>query len=228
MPNPERVIMKRVLEPELMTNSEQARAYAQADFEEAHNSFVRTFGEKFTGEITGFVLDIGCGPGDVTTRFARAYPGCTVHGIDGSPAMLRCGREILAGLDDLRDRIELFEARLPEGEPPQAAYDAVISNSLLHHLPDPRVLWESVGRYARPEAPVFVMDLMRPVSVGEAQRLVELYSSGEPEVLRRDFFNSLLAAFEPGEIKEQLEQSDLDHLDIEVISDRHVIVFGRR
>jgi hypothetical protein len=52
-----------------------------------------------------------------------------------------------------------------------------------------------------PGAPVLVMDLMRPASPAAAEALVEQYAAGEPEVLRRDFYNSLLAAFEPGEVR---------------------------
>jgi ubiquinone/menaquinone biosynthesis C-methylase UbiE len=35
------------------------------------------------------VLDLGCGPADVTIRFAKANPGYKFHGVDGSAAMLK-------------------------------------------------------------------------------------------------------------------------------------------
>jgi hypothetical protein len=70
------------------------------------------------------------------------------------------------------------------------------------------------------------MDLMRPASRADAHALVERYASGEPAVLRTDFCNSLLAAYRPEEIKAQLQAARLSHLAIEVISDRHFIVWG--
>jgi hypothetical protein len=47
-------------------------------------------------------------------------------------------------------------------------------------------------------------------------------------VLKRDFLNSLFAAFEPNEISEQLRAAGLDdQLEVHVVSDRHVAVWGR-
>ncbi|HET9234963.1 MAG TPA: SAM-dependent methyltransferase, partial [Candidatus Eisenbacteria bacterium] len=88
-------------------------------------------------------------------------------------------------------------------------------------------LWETVRRLAAPGAPVYVMDLVRPGSVSEAERLVEMYAAGEPEVLRRDFYNSLLAAFSLEEIEGQLEHAQLPHLEVKAVSDRHVLIAGR-
>ncbi|MCP4716998.1 MAG: class I SAM-dependent methyltransferase, partial [Deltaproteobacteria bacterium] len=69
--------MQRIAEPELMLDKEQARAYAEADFDEPHSMFIDLFRERFRErECEGYVLDLGCGPGDITFRFARAYPCC--------------------------------------------------------------------------------------------------------------------------------------------------------
>jgi len=89
--------MKRIPEPELMNEPEQALAYARADFEEPHNQFVELFKNKFPEEkIDGYVLDPDCGPADVTIRFARAHPNCLIHGIDGAENMLKHGRDAIA------------------------------------------------------------------------------------------------------------------------------------
>ena len=106
-------------------------------------------------------------------------------------------------------------------------FDGAISNSLLHHLQEPGVLWETLKENVRPGAPVFVMDLLRPESRSEAEALVETYSGDEPDVLRRDFFLSLCAAYRVDEIEQQLTAAGLSHLTVEVISDRHWVVFGR-
>ena len=52
--------MKRIPEPELMLEEEQARAYAQADFEEPHNRFIELFGQLFPEASPEYVLDLGC------------------------------------------------------------------------------------------------------------------------------------------------------------------------
>ena len=85
--------MERTPEPELMNDAEQAAAYAFADFEEPHSRFIELFRETFPAEVVaGAVLDLGCGPGDITIRFVHAFPECVVHGVDGAVAMLAHGR----------------------------------------------------------------------------------------------------------------------------------------
>ena len=73
---------------------------------------------------------------------------------------------------------------------------------------------------------MFVMDLMRPQSISEAERMVEEYSADEPQVLREDFFLSLKAAFRVEEVEEQLREAGLSHLQVEAVTDRHLVVYG--
>lgn len=217
--------MERVPEPELMEDPDQARAYAEADFEQPHNTFVELFAARFPAlPAQGRVLDLGCGPADIVCRFARAYPRCAIDGVDGSAAMLALGQKALiaAGLEE---RVRLLQAVLPGAELPEPGYAVVISNSLLHHLGDPGVLWQAVRRWGRPGAPVFIMDLCRPDSRAETEALVKAYAAGEPEVLRHDFYHSLLAAYRPDEVRAQLAAAGLA-LQVEQVSDRHLIAWG--
>jgi ubiquinone/menaquinone biosynthesis C-methylase UbiE len=219
--------MQRTAEPELMTDSEQVLAYANADFEAPHQRFVDLIGERLPRlPQTGVALDVGCGPGDITCRFARAFPDYSIDGLDGSLPMLELARQA-ASHYGVGNRTSFHLCYLPDGAAPRERYDLVFSNSLLHHLADPAVLWHSLRRWSRGGGAVFVIDLLRPQSMAEAARLVDEYSRDEPEVLRRDFYNSLLAAYRPEEVREQLSRAGLDHLVLEVISDRHWLVSSR-
>lgn len=220
--------MERIPEPELMTDPEQARAYASADFSEPHDRFVELFGERFPGYAPdGLVLDLGCGPADVSIRFARAYPGCRILGIDGARAMLDEGLRAVAAAG-LAERIQLVEGYLPGTGLPDVAYTAVISNSLLHHMRDPAVLWETIAAVVKPGTPVAIMDLMRPDSEQTVTQLVEAHAADAPAILRRDFYRSLLAAYRPDEIRIQLQTAGLSHLSAGVVSNLHWLVAGRR
>lgn len=218
--------MERVPEPELMDEEEQAAAYAGADFSEAHDRFVALFRERFSTERPRRVLDLGCGPADVMVRFSRAFPEARMVGVDGAEAMLRRGRERIRR-EHLEDRVELLLGHIP-GVPIAGRFDAVISNSLLHHLETPSALWETVKRCGTPGAAVFVIDLLRPSSAREVSAFVQTYSGGEPEILQRDFAASLRAAYRVDEVRAQLEEAGLGgSLAVEAVSDRHLRVHGR-
>lgn len=220
--------MNRIPEPELMDDPAQALAYARADFEQPHSQFIEQFRACFPDwPGTGHVLDLGCGPGDICRRFAQAYPDTLIHGVDAAVAMLQIGREDLRSAQ-LDQRIELIKGYLPGALLPREHYDAVISNSLLHHLHDPQALWHSILRHAVPGAPVFVVDLRRPASRDEAAAFVASYAADEPEMLRMDFHNSLLAAYRVEEVAAQLRETGIDWLRLKAIGDRHLIVYGRR
>lgn len=145
--------------------------------------------------------------------------------MDASIPMLALGLEALR---QRPPRVSLICARLPHLPFADRGFDAVISNSLLHHLPEPAVLWRDVARLVRPGGVVHVMDLFRPRSVNEARDIVEAAAGDEDQVLRDDFFNSLLAAFTPEEVQHQLAEGGLGHLACAVVSERHLLVSGRR
>jgi ubiquinone/menaquinone biosynthesis C-methylase UbiE len=217
--------MKRILEPELMDDPEQALAYARADFEEENQGFVDRFRDFYPSVSDGHVLDLGCGPGDIPIRFMRALPGCRVTGVDASPAMIRLAEEAVRNAA-LADRITLRCERFQSLELDEPA-DALISNSLLHHLPNPLQFWFALRRLVKPGSVVLVMDLLRPETPEEAQAIVDCYAGEEPAILRRDFYNSLLAAFTEDEVSAQLAELNLSRLIIDVPDDRHWIVGGQ-
>ncbi|MBM4122324.1 MAG: class I SAM-dependent methyltransferase [Nitrospira sp.] len=217
--------MPRILEPEVMDEEEQCLAYAQADFEEENQGFVDRFREYFPDLTAGHVLDLGCGPGDIPIRFVRALSGCRVTGVDASPAMIRLAEEAVRKAGCV-DRITLRCERLQSLALSEPA-DAAISNSLLHHLPNPLQFWYGLKKLVKPGSYVLVMDLLRPESPEEAQAIVDCYAADEPAILRRDFYNSLLAAFTEDEVAAQLAELNLSRLLIDVVDDRHWVVGGR-
>lgn len=218
--------MRRVPEPELMSDEEQAKAYAEADFAEVNQGFVDRFRDAFPDMVGGSLLDLGCGPADIPIRFVKTISGITVTGVDGSEAMIALGREAVkaAGVDGL---VRLLCARLPGLNLRPQSFNGVVSNSLLHHLPKPAVFWEEVRRLGRPGAAVLVMDLHRPDSEARALEIVEQNAAGEAPVLKQDFFNSLCAAFTLYEVRDQLRAAGLQAFRGEMVSDRHWAAWGR-
>ena len=210
-----------------MTGTEQARAYASADFSKPHSDIVRHFQRNFDSlPPQAAVVDLGCGPADISIRLANLYPGFGMDAVDGSKAMLDEAARALTKAG-LTDRVRLVRAVLPElSTLSVGGYDVIVSNSLLHHLHDPRVLWETVKALAKPRAWVFVADLKRPDSEREARALVKKHAASEPEILQRDFYRSLLAAFTPRELLAQIKQAGLEFR-IETPDDHHLILSGQ-
>lgn len=236
--------MQRIPEPELMDEASQAAAYAHADFASVNEDFA----ERTLAVLEGLrprhpeaglrVLDLGCGPADIPLRVARARPDVVITAVDGALAMLRHAAEAITeavGRGEIRaGQVRIHHGLLPDPTLASAAFDAVVCNSLLHHLHDPGVLWRTITRCGRPGAHVLVTDLRRPADLDAVDALVTAYAAGEPEVLRRDFHASLCAAFEPAEVKAQLRtlgvplaaESVSDGWSVDVISDRHLAVRG--
>ena len=218
--------MQRIPEPELMDQPEQAEAYANANFEEAHNAIVQNFSIVFPQlEVLDSVLDLGCGAADIAIRFARLFPHCKIDAVDGAQAMLQQARYFVAQAS-LEQQIKLHHQNLPNCKLPNEKYAAIVSNSLLHHLHEPQHLWSTVKQFADADTAIFICDLLRPESQQLAQNLLEQYAQHEPEILRHDFYHSLLAAFTLEEVELQLQQADIEGLQVDQISDRHMLIYG--
>ncbi|GGX05960.1 methyltransferase [Streptomyces malachitofuscus] len=87
------------------------------------------------------LLDVACGTGIVTRRFAAARAGLRVTGADLAPSMTRMAAARLPGAVVRAD-----SRRLPFGD---ARFDAVVSVWLLHLLSGPEEVRTVVGECAR-------------------------------------------------------------------------------
>ncbi len=217
--------MERLLEQEVMDGEEQVRAYAQADFSKENQWFVDYFLEVFPDFREGRVLDLGCGPADIPIRLVRACPSFNLMAVDASGPMINLAQ---AAVDEAKvsDRVAVVCQRFQDIQQQEPA-DAIISNSLVHHVPNPLQFWYALKKLAKPGSPVLIMDLLRPETLDETQALVDQYAEDEPEQLRRDFYNSLLAAFTEDEVASHLAELNLSRLLIDVPDDRHWVVTGR-
>jgi SAM-dependent methyltransferase len=210
-----------------MDDPAQALAYAAADFSLPDAEFVRRWETQF-GPPSGAFLDLGCGPGNIAWALL-ARGECTVLGVDGAEAMLDRARARQAEQAGAADRVSFLRATLPlaEGTLPHASYAQIVSNSLLHHLHDPDVLWKTVRSLGAPGARILIGDLRRPLHEDDAEALVAAHAADAPAVLRSDFRASLYAAFTADEVAEQLERNGLSTFHVEAVGDRHLYVWGQ-
>ena len=219
--------MDRIIEPELMEDPEQVEAYTVADFAESHQMRVTWFRERF-GPATHYptLLDLACGSGDMTLRFARALPETRILAVDGSQTMLDSATRLLNAEPQLLPHIKFMCACLPDDPLPEDSYAIVMSHSALHHFHNPQSLWSTIRAHAKSGTLVFVSDLRRTTSVEEAHQIVHERAGDEHPALQRDFAASLCAAFTPEEVREQLVAAGLNQLKVETIGDIYLLVSG--
>jgi ubiquinone/menaquinone biosynthesis C-methylase UbiE len=215
--------MERILEPEIMHDEQQALAYAKADFSTSNQWYVDHLLADYPDKL-GNVIDIGCGPGDVMLRLAAARPAVRITAIDGSHAMIELTRKLVQNAR-LQERITPLQGYVPCLPLAEHSFDAILSKDLLHHLPDPSVLWSEARRLGRSGAAIYVMDLMRPDSPQAARNIVETVARDELPILKEDFYASLCAAFTLEEAKAQVKQAGLP-LEVMKVSERHMVIKG--
>jgi len=213
--------MERICEAELMDDLAQAEAYGAADFSSSDRDLVDWIAQQFPWGLGEDLVDLGCGPGNITFLLAEKYPEARVLGLDGAQAMLGLAEE-----RRLSEQVRFQEALLPSTEL-EGGHTAVISNSLLHHLHDPQVLWQSVRQLGAPGAVVVIHDLRRPSNDQDLDELVERYAAEAPPILRRDYSQSLRAAFTLQEVRDQLALAGLGQLQLAERMDRYLVVWGR-
>ena len=216
--------IERIPEPEVMDDSEEAGVYDAADFNRVNHSCAQRICKLLEAE-EGHGLDLGTGPAEIPIRICTLEPGWKITAVDASPSMLRLARQRVkeAGLEK---RIRLLKADAKNLRQLRRKFSAIFSNSLLHHLHDPAPFWKEIRRVGLPGASVMIQDLRRPASRAKARKLTRLHTAGDPPLLKQLFYQSLLAAFTPAEVRTQLCAAGLD-LKVRITTDRHMVVSGR-
>ena len=214
--------MLRILEPEIK-DSDQARAYVSTDFSASNQFFVDELLKDYSDTLQN-VIDIGCGPCDAMLRLAHARPHIRITAIDGSAAMIQLALEAVRSAGH-QGRISPVQGYIPGLPLDEQSFDGILSKYLLHHLPDPMVLWSEARRLGKAGAVIYVMDLIRPATPERARQIVEAVTPDEHPILKDDFFNSLCAAFTIEEVTSQLREAALP-LKVVQISSLHMLIKG--
>ncbi len=208
------LVLPRKPEPEVMNDETEAEAYALAAAQEYLDALDETLVEQAMTLLTrgharpSRLLDVGCGPGGIALKLARRAPNLQVTGVDRSAAMILRARRA-AEAQGLSGQTSFLKADGTHLCFPDASFDLVISNSVLHHLADPVQMLREMARVARPYGIILARDLRRP-----SRPLFPLhiwwhgrYYSG---LMRKLYRDSVHAAYTVRELNNLLTRAGLD------------------
>jgi ubiquinone/menaquinone biosynthesis C-methylase UbiE len=221
-------MIPRILEPEVMDTEAEAVEYNTMDHATVNRAFVDDLlgfvdAKSRLGGGTGRirVLDVGTGTALIPLELCSRGKKWRVLGIDLAQAMLDQGSANIAaaGMSEVIELRHVDAKRLPfeDGD-----FPVVMSNSIIHHIPDPsNCLEEMVRVVATKGGLLFVRDLMRPDSEQQLHDLVDAHAGDATEHQRKMFAESLHAALTLDEIRSLAKSFGVEAGCIQQTTDRH-------
>ncbi|HVX12594.1 MAG TPA: class I SAM-dependent methyltransferase [Pirellulales bacterium] len=216
-------MLARVLEPEVMDSPQEAIDYDSMDHSTVNRVFVDDLLAACRARDTepgGPILDLGTGTAQIPIELVRRDPRCSVTAVDLAQHMLDLAQKNVAGAGlSAQIRLERIDAKaLPYAS---NSFAAVMSNSIVHHIPEPLSVLTEASRVLRPGGVLFVRDLLRPADDATVRHLVATYAAGANEHQRQLFDASLRAALSLDEIRRIVERLGYRPDHVQQTSDRH-------
>jgi ubiquinone/menaquinone biosynthesis C-methylase UbiE len=211
-------MLGRVLEPEVMDSAAEARDYDAMDHSTVNRVFVADFLAVWPGAVP--ILDVGTGTAQIPIELCRSAPTARVVAIDLADHMLTLGRENVrrAGFAE-RLQLERCDAKQLAYE--SGSFAAVISNSIVHHIPEPRRVLAEMVRVLQPGGVLFLRDLLRPADQAMLDRLVRTYAGDANAHQQQMFADSLHAALSLPELRDLVATLGCDPDQVRQTTDRH-------
>jgi len=229
--------MERVPEPELMEEKEQVISYDKADFSEGEVNLINQINyyllsKNISLSEKDLIVDLGCGPGNISEKLAIKWPNTEVVGIDGSKEMilraeynnsistnqkkLKNLRYICSDIKDIKSNNFLFKKRI----------SLLVSNSLIHHITNLEDFFNTIRSLSSNITVNFHKDLKRPLNEKSALELKAQCSIKYNEILTNDYYASLRASYTFKELKNFTLENDLSSLDVFEEGENYLIVYG--
>jgi ubiquinone/menaquinone biosynthesis C-methylase UbiE len=215
-------MISRVLEPEAMETALEVRQYDAMDHSEVNSRFVADFLSAHGPSRGGEILDVGTGTARIPIAFAQADSQAHVLALDLSETMLAQAEFNIAaaGLTS-RIRTHKGDAKALIDSFGQGVFEGVISNTIIHHIPDPLPALDTMARLVTRGGTLMVRDLARPGSLDDIRRLSATYAAGESAGAKALFEASLNAALTLDEIRLLVGDLGFAPRDVMMTSDRH-------
>ena len=229
--------MKRIPEPELMEKKEQVISYDEADFSEGEFNLINQINHyllrnNISLSEKDLIVDLGCGPGNISEKLAIKWPNTEVVGIDGSKEMilrakynkeisnnqknLKNLRYICSDIKDIKSTDFLLKKKI----------SLLVSNSLIHHITHLEDFFKTIRSLSSKITVNFHKDLKRPLDEKSFLEIKTQCSTKYNEILTNDYYASLRASYTLKELKNFILKNDLSSLDVFEDGDEYLIVYG--
>ena len=229
--------MERIPEPELMEKKEQVISYDEADFSEGEFNLINQINHyllrnNISLSEKDLIVDLGCGPGNISEKLAIKWPNTEVVGIDGSKEMIvraEYKKEISANHKSLKNlryicsdikEIKLTDFLLKK------EISLLVSNSLIHHITNIEDFFNTIRSLSSNITVNFHKDLKRPLDEKSFLEIKAQCSTKYNEILTTDYYASLRASYTFKELRSFTLENDLSSLEVFEDGDKYLIVYG--
>ena len=230
--------MERTAEPELMEGEEQVISYAKADFSEGENNLIKQINRYLIKNNIHLsekelIVDLGCGPGNISEKLSSKWPNANVIGIDGSKEMIRIAelnkKNSLSGsqLKNLSYICADIKTLKSSDISSDKNISLLVSNSLIHHITYLDNFFNCIKRLSSDLTINFHKDLKRPINKQSALSLKEKCGEKYNEILTNDYYASLKASYTSKELKDYIFENKLSSLEVFEEGDQYLVIYGK-
>jgi ubiquinone/menaquinone biosynthesis C-methylase UbiE len=213
-------MLHRIPENEVMDDHAEAQAYDAMDHTQANMAFVERLLELGIDDCDK-ALDLGTGPGDIPIMLCGPTQGVSILAVDLAQSMLDLAKRKI-DLARVGSRVTLAHKDVKALDLPDDSFDAVFSNTILHHIPDPGAMLAEAARVLKPGGLLLIRDLYRPDSIEQLNALVDQHAGDCDAEQRKLFADSLHAALTRDELRELAKASGLSDAEVVIDTDRHM------
>ncbi len=225
-------MLPRTLEPEVMDAPDDAADYEAMDHRTVNTRFVddllaagledcrQSYDPEREDPPSIDVLDLGTGTAQIPILLCQRDLHLRVIAVDAAYEMLHLAK-VNVEIAGLRDAIQLDMGDCKELAYANGLFDAVMSNSIIHHIPEPLAVLREAVRVCRAGGLLFIRDLARPDSTDMVEYLVQQYAGTENAHQQQLFRDSLHAALTVDEVRTLVGELGFAPETVQMTSDRH-------
>ena len=230
--------MERTVEPELMEREDQVISYAKADFSEEENNLINQINyylikNNISLNEEELIVDLGCGPGNISEKLSIKWPKANVVGVDGSKEMIRIAElnkkkySSSSRLKNLRYICADIKQLNPNEISQEKNISLLVSNSLIHHITYLDDFFNCIKRLSSNLTINFHKDLKRPNDEKLALELKEKCAEKYNDILTNDYYASLKASYTLKELKNYIFKNKLSSLEVFEEGDQYLVIYGK-